>query len=51
MLLKLMAMSLWKILIRIQIKAGDLLEVEITDADEYDLFAKLYAGQVCLGFL
>nr|MBP8206610.1 hypothetical protein [Acinetobacter sp.]MBP8207013.1 hypothetical protein [Acinetobacter sp.] len=24
-----------------QIKAGDLLEVEITDADEYDLFAKL----------
>jgi ribosomal protein S12 methylthiotransferase len=23
------------------IKAGDLLEVEITDADEYDLFAKL----------
>ena len=24
-----------------QIKQGDLLEVEITDADEYDLFAKL----------
>ncbi|MCO8101680.1 30S ribosomal protein S12 methylthiotransferase RimO [Acinetobacter indicus] len=26
-----------------KIKAGDLLEVEITDADEYDLFAKLIA--------
>ena len=25
------------------IKSGDLLEVEITDADEYDLFAKLIA--------
>ena len=24
-----------------QIKSGDLLEVEITDADEYDLYAKL----------
>jgi ribosomal protein S12 methylthiotransferase len=26
-----------------KIKAGSLLEVEITDADEYDLFAKLIA--------
>ncbi len=41
MRLKLMAMSLLKILIKVMIKAGDLLEVEITDADEYDLFAKL----------
>ncbi|MDN5443029.1 MAG: hypothetical protein L0F97_06850, partial [Acinetobacter sp.] len=24
-----------------QIKSGDLLEVEITDADEYDLYAQL----------
>ncbi len=41
MLLKLMAMSLWKILIKARLNPGDLLEVEITDADEYDLYAQL----------
>lgn len=38
---KLTAMFLSKYIDKSQIKAGDLLEVEITDADEYDLFAKL----------
>ena len=31
----------WTQVLSYAAKAGDLLKVEITDADEYDLFAKL----------